>query len=358
VGFVIGTCDLRLPWAMMGVASKEIQDALREAVAFPQAEVRPRKRDNGTGTSEHVFTVMVTEAYADKYKSDMILVLKEKADKLVADLKADLDDPDFMGRLSAQDREVLRRDYEEALRRADTPLPIYVAKLGGWQTFTFNQKDAVEHKAWAGTIQGKAELTARRAEDEEERQVYIRRYLAQPSVTAPRDLYWSIFDECEGDGIEVARIQVDEIPKVVGEIARYAAAAGEYALLSPEEQRAKGAPRPAAIGAVTIVAASKLMATHASQKFASYGARLELGTAALARTRAVSAEMARNSDKIVPANVLAIAEKEKRASAAAAAEAAKVAAEEEARSQALKRKRDSEQRAQAYSERKLFGRYG
>ena len=357
MGFVIGTCDLRLPWAMMGAAATEIRDALREAVEFPQAEVRAQKRDDGKGNSEHVFTVRVTEAYGDKYKSDMILVLKERADKLVTDLKADLDDPDFMGRLSAPDREALRRDYTEALRRAGTPLPIYVAKLGGWQTFTFNQEDAVKHKAWAGTIPGKAELKARRAEDEEERQVYVRRYLAQPSVTAPRDLYWSIFDECEGDGIEVARIQVNEIPAVVEEIARYAAASDEYALLSPEEQRAKGAPRPAAIGAVTIVAASKLMATHASQKFTPYGARLELGTAAVQRVKEAKAAMACNADKIVPANALAIAEKEKRASAAAAAEAAKAAAEEEARSQALKRKRDSEQRAQKYSERKLFGRH-
>ena len=147
----MGTCNLRLPWAMMGAAAGEIQDALRAAVPFPQAEVRPRIRQSDRGNSEHVFTVMVTEAYVDTYRDDMAVVLQAAADKMVAGLKAVLDDPDIADNLNEQDRAVAQREHEEAVKRAAIPLPLRVPKLGGWQTFTYDQNEAVEHKTWAGT---------------------------------------------------------------------------------------------------------------------------------------------------------------------------------------------------------------
>ena len=71
----------------------------------------------------------------------------------------------------------------------------------------------------------------------------------------------------------------------------------------------------------------------------------------------VRAEMACNSDKIVPQNVAAIAAAAAKKAAEAAA-AAKAASEEQARAQALKRRREEGARlAEAFSDRNVCGRW-
>ena len=128
----MGTCNLRLPWALMGAAAIEIQDALREAVRFPLAEVRARQQTDSQGNTEYVFVFMVPEAFSEQYQHELTVVLTAAAEAAVAEAKAILDNPNVAGYLSVADLALAGRQHEAAVKRAANPLPLDVFQLGGY----------------------------------------------------------------------------------------------------------------------------------------------------------------------------------------------------------------------------------